>query len=92
MQPYSNSFLQTGKQGTSNACGCKSQCLTDFLIQNLCLPWMRHRLYSTECKQPEQWIPVNPKSPCSSSSSFAWPHVSSLVCSECTQNHMAHIF
>jgi len=54
MQPYSNSFLQTGKQETINAGGFKSQCLTDFLIQNLCLPWMRHGLYSMECKQPEQ--------------------------------------
>jgi len=32
------------------------------------------------------------KSPCSSSSSFAKPQVSSLVCSESTQNHIAHIF
>jgi hypothetical protein len=54
MQPYSNSFLQTGMQETINAGGFKSQCLTDFLIQNLCLPWTRHGLCSTECKQPEQ--------------------------------------
>jgi len=47
---------------------------------------------SMECKQPQQWIPVIQKSTCSSSSSLAWPQVSSLVCSECTQNHMAHIF
>jgi len=54
MQPYSNSFLQTRKQETINAGGFKSQCLTEFLIQNLCLHWMRHGLYSMDCKQPEQ--------------------------------------
>jgi hypothetical protein len=92
MQPYSNSFLQTGNQETINAGGFKSQCLTDFLIQNMCLPWMRRGLYSMECKQPEQSTPVIQKSPCSSSSFL---HSLKLVvwrAVECTQNHMAHIF
>jgi len=50
--------------------------------------------YAWEHKQPEwQKKPIGfPKFPHSSWCSFAGPCIRSLVCSECAQNHGAHIF